>query len=203
MYSMKRPLTRKRVGAYFRQQILTIPNAVTLGRLFCALGMFVWSRELLVVFWLALVGGISDIIDGSLAKYFGWGTLFGKRFDQYTDWLFGIALLYTIYLAGEGLRLYEWPYNAELLVLIGGYLIWRLKFPKVETTFMAKIKTAMQFAGGIVILAGHAHVPEWFLEENGYDDFLLTFGYLLVWASVGLMFLSGWEYRKQEPNPQT
>ncbi len=203
MYSMKRPLTHKRVKAYLRQQVLTIPNAVTLMRLFCALGMFAWSGELSVVFWLALVGGISDIIDGFLAKHFGWGTLFGKRFDQYTDWLFGIALLHSIYLGGGGLKLYDWPYSGELLVLIGGYLIWRLKFPKVETTGVAKIKTAMQFAGGVIILGGYAHMPEWFLEKDGYDDFLLTSGYLLVWASVGLMLVSGWEYRKQEPDPQT
>lgn len=200
MFAMTRPLTRKRVKAYFRLQVLTIPNAVTLVRFFCALGMFIWPHDLFAVFWLAFIGGVSDILDGWLAKAFGWGTLFGKRFDQYTDWFFGFALLYTIYLAEKGLKWDGWPYNWELLILIGGYLLWRVRFPKVETTLMAKVKTAMQFAGGVIVLAGHAHVPKWFLEKDGYDELLLTSGYLMLWASVGLMFLSGWEYRKQEPN---
>ncbi len=197
MSSEKRlPLAREGFASYAQREVLTIPNAVTFLRLLCSLGMFARPHELLVVFSLALAGGISDIIDGFLAKHFGWGTTFGKRFDQYTDWLFGIAILYTICLAG-GLVVYTWPFNGVLLILIGGYLLLRLKYPKVETTVTAKIKTGMQFVGGITILGGHAHVPEWFLEHNGYDDFLLTCGYLLVWSSIALMFISGWEYQKQ------
>ena len=197
MHSMLQTLTRKRVETYIRLEVLTVPNAVTLVRLVCAFAMFVYSRDIFIVFWLALIGGVSDIIDGWLAKQFGWGTQFGKRFDQYTDWLFGIALLYTIYLAENGLRMNEWPYNGELLILVGGYLVWRLKFPKVETTLSAKLKTAMQFAGGVIILSGHARISEWLLENSVYDAFLLTAGYLLIWSSIAVMFLSGWEYRKQ------
>lgn len=143
--------------------------------------MFKWIANTIVVFWLALAGAMSDAIDGWLAKRFGWGTRFGELLDQYVDWFFGFMLLYAIYEGHGGtLAVYTPPFNAVLLVLIVSYLLVRLKFPTVETTRTAKIKTALQFGGAASILGGLAYQYEFFVN----------IGYVTVWISVGYMWES-------------
>jgi phosphatidylglycerophosphate synthase len=170
----------------WQREVLTWPNAVTTVRVFCALGIFLRAENCLIVFALALVGALSDILDGWLARTFDLGTDFGKTFDQWVDWLFGVALLYAIFVAG-GLVWDEWPFNGGLLGLIGAYLLIRVVFPLVETIQIAKIKTFMQFTGGVFVLGGHAFE----LAD------LLMGGYLLVWSSVGLMGKSLWDYGRK------
>ncbi len=160
-----------------------IPNVLTTLRVVCTIGIFTWSDTPILVFVLTLVGAVSDALDGYLAKRFNWSTVLGKRYDQYTDWLFGIALLYAIYRA-EGLIWYDWPYNGALLIMVGGYLLVRAALPNVDTTGAAKLKTFLQFAGAVGILAGHA---------LGWDAIHFG-GYLLVWSSIGLMGKSLWDY---------
>ncbi len=165
--------------AYAKREVFTVPNAVTAVRLVCTIAMFVYGREVAASFYLALVGAVSDAIDGYLAKRFNWGTKFGQHFDQYVDWLFGIALLWVIFL-NSPVEYDAWPFNLELLILIGGYLLLRALFPKLETIFIAKVKTFLQFAGGVIILCGLAYT--W--QE------CIVGGYLVVWSSIALMGMS-------------
>jgi len=176
-----------KVTLYFRREVLTWPNGVTTIRALCALAISRWPGNFGLVFALALVGTLSDIVDGWLAKTFGWGTKFGKTFDQWVDWLFGVSLLYAIYVVGGGVVWHEWPYNAVLLIMIGGYLLMRTLLPVIETVQLAKIKTFMQFGGGVIILGGHAF--------EAVD--LLMGGYLLVWSSIGLMIKCLWDYGRK------
>ena len=184
--------------SYLRTQVVTWPNLFTTLRFFCAIGIFIFPGRALLVFTLAFIGAVSDAIDGWLARRFGLGTDFGKVFDQWVDWCFGISLICAIYVAG-GLVFSAPPFNGELVVLIGGYLLARLKYPIAETTISAKWKTAMQFSGAVFVLGGHAQGAKVILANT----WPLTIGYMLLWASVGLMFLSGWEYYKQKRTRRT
>lgn len=179
--------------AYVRHEVLTIPNVVTTFRVGCAICILTSPKDIAFFFWLAVAGGVSDLIDGFLAKNFGWGTKFGKHYDQYADWLFGVALLYAIFEAhNRSLAFFIWPFNGILLFLIGGYLIVRVRFPKLETIEIARPKTGLQFFGAICILGGYA-----FDVEKS-----ITIGYILVWSSVGLMgksLVDYWRiYRRQK-----
>ncbi len=195
----KKPLTLDGVMAYVRHEVLTWPNLFTFIRFWCAVGMFVLSGHSVIVFWLALFGALSDVIDGWLAKRFGLGTDFGKRFDQYMDWWFGFALVYTICVAG-GLAWDVWPYNGELFVLIVGYLVVRTLFLKAETLWVAKVKTGMQFVGGVVILAGfaglHLTFGDYVIEYTVRSIDLINAGYLLVWSSTSVMAISLRDYAR-------
>lgn len=128
---------------------------------------------------------MSDALDGYVAKKFGWSSTFGKRYDQYADWFFGIGILYAIYCA-EGLTWYAWPWNVALLTMIGGYLVIRTTMPGVDTNGAARLKTLIQFTGGVTILGSYA------LEWDGAH----AIGYIIVWISVILMAKSLWNYLK-------
>jgi len=194
----------KEATSYVRREVMTWPNAVTTVRLVCAIAMFgwsfLWSTNIVIIFVLALIGAVSDIVDGWIARTFHSGTKFGKHYDQYTDWLFGIAIIYTVFLVG-GITFETWPFNGELCFLLGLYLLLRIRFLTAETIAIAKIKTLMQFSGGVAILGGHArvgeligygYVPEIITQES--SALLINGGYLLVWSSIALMYRSLWNY---------
>lgn len=184
----------RRAWNYFAREVLTWPNLVTAVRLVCAIVLFMVAGEHRLVFILALVGAASDMLDGWLAKTFKLGTTFGKYFDQYTDWLFGAALLYAIYMA-DGMHFFEWPFNWELLGMIGAYLLLRTAFPCVQTSSIAKIKTFMQFCGGVLVLGGYARLSG---GADGIGALCINGGYALVWASIGLMGKSLWDYWRSQ-----
>ena len=180
----KKPLTASGVRSYIRQEVLTWPNLITSGRFACVIGMFANPNEPMTVLVLAIIAWVSDGVDGYVAKRFGWCTQLGARLDQYADWSFGVALLYTIFNA-EHFTL-TW-YNTPLLWLISLYLLLRMKYWTADTTNVAKLKTFVQFAGGLVILGGHA----WEL------DGLRIVGYAIITCSLPLMFKSLQSYEAQ------
>ena len=192
-----KPLTWKSAAAaYLRREVFTWPNVATTVRLACALVMYGLPNYAVLVAWLAFAGAISDAMDGILAKWLG-GTKYGERYDQWVDWFFGFALIYTIAHA-ENFVWQQWPFNGELFSLISGYLLARLRFPMLSTIRNAKIKTAMQFTGAVSILGGHAHVLDAFLTTTMADSAqrLIDGGYALIWLSVVLMLLSLFDYGK-------
>lgn len=157
--------------SYVRREILTWANAATTVRVLCTLGIFARPHDSVLVFALAFLGAISDAADGYLAKWRG-PTKFGARYDQYTDWGFAVAVIYAM-VTIEGFTFY----NIPLIVLIGGYLVIRARFPSADTNGAAKKKTVMQMIGVVVILAGHAFEV----------TLLVVLGYLLLWLSLWYM----------------
>ncbi len=70
-----------------RQKLWTIPNCVTLSRLFAApvlllLAWFGFERAFLILFTLSL---LTDIADGKLARWLGQAGEFGSRLDSWAD----------------------------------------------------------------------------------------------------------------------
>ncbi len=76
---------------------LSIPNLITLGRILLV-PVVVWAitaGEMRVAFVLFLAAGISDAVDGFLAKRFGMATELGAYLDPLAD----KAMLVSIYVA--------------------------------------------------------------------------------------------------------
>ena len=78
-------------------QVLSIPNLITLGRILLV-PVVVWAitaGEMRIAFVLFLAAGISDAVDGFLAKRFGMTTELGAYLDPLAD----KAMLVSIYIA--------------------------------------------------------------------------------------------------------
>ena len=74
---------------------MNIPNALTLARIILV-PLIVWliiTHEMATAFVLFLLAGLSDAVDGYLAKRFGWQTELGAYLDPIAD----KALLVSIY----------------------------------------------------------------------------------------------------------
>lgn len=137
-------------------------NALTLGRLLLV-GPIVWLitiEHLEAAFWLFLVAGLSDAVDGFIAKHFDARTDFGAYLDPLADKI----LLNGIYLA---LATVDWvpPWLAvlvvsrDLLIVAGVFLIQR-RHPlyRARPLLIGKLNT---FAQILLVACVLAHTGTW------------------------------------------
>ena len=84
---------------------MTIPNFITLGRVILVPVIFylLVSNETKAAFFVFVLAGISDAVDGYLAKSFGWETELGAYLDPMADKLLLLTTFVVLSLPGIGL----------------------------------------------------------------------------------------------------
>jgi cardiolipin synthase (CMP-forming) len=106
---------------------------------------------------LFVAAGVSDALDGYLAKRFRWTSELGKVLDPLADKL----LLITVFVEAAWLELIPWWLTAAVVardVMIGlGALVYRLWFGPLRgrPTVLSKINTALQL-GYLTLIMLHA-----------------------------------------------
>lgn len=77
--------------------LLTIPNFLGLTRILAApvVAWLLWQGQYQAGFWVFLLAGLTDAIDGPIARHFGTANTFGLYFDPIADKLF----INTLYIA--------------------------------------------------------------------------------------------------------
>ncbi|WP_424814360.1 CDP-alcohol phosphatidyltransferase family protein [Roseococcus sp. YIM B11640] len=130
--------------------LLTLPNLITLARL-AAVPATVWlimHHRLEWAFGLFLAAGISDALDGWLARYTNSRSAIGAMLDPLAD----KALLVSVYvtLAAIG-ALPDWlailVVFRDVVILGGAVLLWMLGVGGgVRPLYVSKLNTALQLA---------------------------------------------------------
>ena len=167
------------VLAYVRREILTVPNTLTAFRLIAGIVIFIQVENLHLVFALALLGALSDAVDGPIARILGQETAFGKKFDQITDFGFGFALVYAI--GSIGLTWYNIPVGVAIVAFSVGMAYLRITDWSTESSELSKQRIALQFTSAILIIMAYA-----FPKEDSVV--VITVGYMGLWASMYLMW---------------
>jgi cardiolipin synthase len=135
---------------------LSIPNLITLGRILLV-PIVVWaiaSGAMWVAFVLFLAAGVSDAVDGFLAKRFGMTTELGAYLDPLAD----KALIVSIYLTlGIKALIPGWlvilVVSRDILIVGGIMLAWLLGKPfKIKPLVVSKLNTVAQIAFACVVL---------------------------------------------------
>ncbi len=135
---------------------LSIPNLITLGRILLV-PIVVWaisSGAMWIAFVLFVVAGISDAVDGFLAKRFNMTTELGRYLDPLAD----KALIVSIYLAlGINGTIPRWlvilVVSRDILIVGGIMLSWLMGDPlKIKPLWVSKINTAAQIVFACVVL---------------------------------------------------
>ncbi|MBX3500302.1 MAG: CDP-alcohol phosphatidyltransferase family protein [Alphaproteobacteria bacterium] len=140
-----------------RSILAQLPNALSLARLACAPAM-VWAivaAEHAAAFWIFLSAGLSDALDGFLAKRLNLRSVLGAYLDPIAD----KALLVTTYvvLAAYGF-LPVWLVALVAfrdVVIVGGALLVRIvtNSLQMQPMMISKINTAAQIALAVWVLA--------------------------------------------------
>ena len=74
-----------------------IPNLLSLSRIGLSFIMFFVAQKPMVLFWLIVACGITDVLDGFLARRMHWESDLGARLDSLGDMVFYSALvLYVV-----------------------------------------------------------------------------------------------------------
>ena len=90
------------IGRSAPSTLLTLPNVITFARL-CAVPVAVWAvmeHKFALAFYLFLAAGLSDAVDGWLARRNGGGNTVGALLDPVAD----KALLVTMYITLAAVR---------------------------------------------------------------------------------------------------
>jgi cardiolipin synthase (CMP-forming) len=172
--------------------LASLPNLISLGRLVMVpviIAMISTHRwqEASIIFVLA---GLSDAIDGWLAKTFGWRTELGAYLDPVAD----KALLVSIYVALAVVQVVPATLTiivvARDLMIIGAVLIsWLMDAPvEIKPLWISKVNTTVQIAFAALVLGAKAFqfsLDPW-LDATLYVVAALTLvslaAYLLQWV---------------------
>jgi cardiolipin synthase (CMP-forming) len=162
---------------------LTIPNLITLGRVFLVPVVF-WllvSGRVQAAFWTFVVAGISDGIDGYLAKRYDWATELGAYLDPLADKLLVVSIFIAMGVLKE---LPSWLVIAvvsrDVLIVIAIMLTWLFSVPvKIKPFAISKANTCAQLVLASTVLA-----------DVGFQLGLGTLRWWLIWLTAFLTMAS-------------
>jgi len=139
---------------------LNLPNLITIARILMV-PVVVWaiaSREMQVAFLLFLAAGVSDAVDGFLAKNLGMASELGAHLDPLAD----KTLIVSIYVSlGITEAIPRWlvilVVSRDILIIGGVMLAWFLGRPMtVKPLLVSKLNTAAQIVFACLVLAALA-----------------------------------------------
>jgi cardiolipin synthase len=168
--------------------ITALPNLISLARLL-AVPLAVWlilTDSYGIAFWVFVAAGVSDAIDGFIAKHFGARTVLGGYLDPLAD----KALLVSVYVTlGYRGQIENWLVILVVfrdVLIIGGAILYQTMTQslKMQPLFISKINTAAQIAL-VAILLGK-------LGLGVVNDYGLTAA--LVYIVAASTLLSGGAY---------
>ena len=158
---------------------MTIPNLITLGRVFLVPVVF-WllvSGRVQAAFWMFVVAGISDGVDGYLAKRFDWASELGSYLDPLADKLLVVSIFIAMGVLQE---LPSWLVIAvvsrDVLIVIAIMLTWLFSVPvKIRPFAISKANTCAQLVLASTVLA-----------DVGFQLGLGTLRWWLIWLTAFL-----------------
>jgi cardiolipin synthase len=162
---------------------LSIPNLITLGRIILV-PIVVWaitSGEMRAAFFLFLAAGISDAIDGFLAKRYHMASELGAYLDPLAD----KALIMSIYIAlgvaaALPISLVILVVSRDIMIITGFMLSWLVGKPMpIKPLPISKLNTVAQIILAALVLA-----------EQGFGFDIPLVSKLIVASVVILTLLS-------------
>lgn len=168
-----------------------LPNIITLARVILVPVVF-WlliTGETQVAFIVFIIAGVSDAVDGYLAKTFGWQTELGAYLDPLADKLLIVSIFLALGVDGKlPLWLVVAVVSRDILIVIAVMLSWLLGRPvRIKPLIVSKANTVAQ-----IVLAATVLADEGFGLGLGWARFVLVWltGALTL-ASLGA-YLQGW-----------
>lgn len=170
---------------------LSLPNLISLGRLLLV-PLAIWlilGHRYGTAFWIFVAAGVSDALDGFIAKHFDRRTRLGALLDPIAD----KALLVSVYVT-LGLANQLWPSLVILVVfrdvmIVGGFLlIQAFAVPKhYDPLYISKINTGLQLVLIAFVLAKLGLSADW---DNIGD--ILSYAVITTTVLSGLSYVWRW-----------
>jgi cardiolipin synthase len=148
---------------------VNLPNLITVARIL-SVPVLVWaiaSGQMLIAFVLFLMAGISDAVDGFLAKRFGMASELGAYLDPLADKVLIMSIYVALGITGAVPRWLVILVVSRDIMIIGAVILsWLVGRPvAVRPLLVSKLNTAAQilFAGLVLGSLGLGFDPGWVL----------------------------------------
>ena len=163
--------------------IINSPNFITLGRIISVPVIF-WlllSGQSTIAFFVFVCAGISDAVDGYLAKRFAWTTELGSYLDPLADKLLIVSIFIALGVRNElPLWLVIAVVSRDILIVAAVLLAWLLEQRVViKPLAVSKANTLSQILLAATVLA-----------DEAFGLGLATSRVVLVWITGALTLLS-------------
>ena len=179
---------------------MSIPNIITLGRILLV-PVIVWaiaSNQMKFAFELFVIAGVSDAVDGFLAKRFNMASELGALLDPLAD----KALLVSIFIAlGIWGAIPRWLVILVVsrdIMIVGAVIVsWLSGKPMpMKPLMVSKFNTVAQVAFASLVLAALGFGFNW----SPYDLILMGFVTVLTLLSVSLYLVEWARHMSTEPS---
>jgi cardiolipin synthase len=136
---------------------LSIPNLITLGRILLV-PVVVWSiasGEMRIAFFLFLAAGLTDAVDGFLAKRFGMATELGAYLDPLADKAMLVSIYVVLAVIGAiPLWLVILVVSRDIMIVGAVILSWLVDKPvALKPLLVSKLNTVAQIVLALLVIA--------------------------------------------------
>jgi cardiolipin synthase len=170
---------------------LSIPNFITLGRILLV-PVIVWaiaSSQMEIAFAIFVIAGVSDAVDGFLAKRFNMASELGALLDPLADKALLVSIYVSLGIWGAVPRWLVILVVSRDIMIVGAVIVsWLFGKPiPMKPLMVSKLNTAAQVAFAALVLAalGFGFKP------SPYDLILMGFVTVLTLLSVSF-YLVEW-----------
>jgi len=167
-------------------QVINIPNLLTLGRILLTplIAYFILINQPLQALIFMAIAGLTDMLDGTIAKHFNMRTTVGAYLDPLADKLMLVSSIVCLFYVNEVPLFVFLAVVFRDAIIIAGAALYELvtRRLKMEPTFLSKTTTAVQIFYVLLALLHMAY---------GFSEMLMLFA---VWLTFGLTVASGVQY---------
>lgn len=189
------------MGAAAALTLAYLPNLITVGRLVLTplTVMAMVDGRFGIAFWLFVTAGLSDAIDGIVARQFNARTMIGAYLDPIADKVLLVSVYVTL---GVNDQLPHWLVIlvvARDVAIVGGVLLFATigSGPAVHPLMVSKVNTAMQIILAVIVLgqlgldiADFGLTPV-FCYIVGATTIASGVAYLVVWSRKAMALEKG------------
>jgi cardiolipin synthase len=165
-----------------------LPNALTGLRmlLVAPLAWLILAGRYDVALVVAAAAGLSDALDGFLAKHFGWQSWLGGILDPIADKLMLVACFVSLGLIGAHPEWLTWLVVGRDVVIVAGAIAYHNLIGRIsaEPTLFSKVTTCIQIT---YVLAQLVNLSTWFSLPRELRQ-------MLMWLTIVCTVASGAQY---------
>ena len=168
-----------------------IPNAITFARIFAMIPLvwFMLEKNYEVALYIAMAAGFSDLLDGFLAKRYGWEGWLGGILDPLAD-KFMMLCCFLVFAVQNIIP--NWLLIIVLardVIIVTGTTFYHFtidKMQKAQPSFLSKTNTALQILLIVVMLA---HYSVYQFNENILNGLIYLVTIFTVSSGIHYVYL--------------
>ena len=185
------------MSSFFQPRMSYIPNAICILRIILVIPIidFLWDKQYENALGLIAIAGISDFLDGFLAKRNNWRSNLGAALDPAADKILLVSVFVTLYFMDLiPFWLMATVLMRDFMILFGLALYYYfIEKPNPNPSFVSKLNTNLQIFFVLFVIAGQ-------IFSSNFDLLIQFTGSLVFLTSIlsGMGYWISWSIKAKQ-----